>query len=148
MFQEDATSSISHLGSWLGFVIDLPYFDLVVGVTPQADPTKGVAYNYNEGNNLTKAIQSIKETTILIISQQFSFPKPVMNNILNDLNIKHITAYLSVVRLIPEANNETQIELLDTPKEMLEPKEGIVARPSNEMLNMLYQRFIENEETV
>lgn len=141
MLSNEAIHSTEYFSEWIGKVIDLPFHDLVIGVAPYTDTDKGITYNVDQGELLTKSIKSISKPTLIMISQHFNNPNKSKKYVLSTTDIGCIQTYISLMLIFPNKQLGDQFLFAEVPDPMLDPKSGIISRSPSDTIDLLFNRY-------
>lgn len=147
--------NIEYLGKWLAELLDLQS-NLILGLFPSTEPSKGLAYENSEGDKFKSKMQYIIQSDIvwylhLNVYHQSEFDSDnlvtqTLEKIANDLNINIIKHETSLLRLLPNLDSHNSIEFLDPPLPF-ETEKGTIQKASFFMLADLYDTYLESKET-
>lgn len=147
--------NIEYLGKWLAELLDLQS-NLILGLFPSTEPSKGLAYENSEGDKFKSKIHHIIQSDMVWYLNLNVFYQSQLNSnnlatqtlekMAHDLNISIKKHETSLLRLLPNLAHHNSIEFLDPPLPFKAEK-GTMQKASFFMLADLYDTYLESKET-
>ncbi|QIR16563.1 hypothetical protein [Shewanella aestuarii] len=128
---------------FIGPVLGLPYYDFVIGLYDVKKET-GVAYNSDDCELLSIALDNLHSPCVMTLSHQPAPPTSDTRRLLNEINVDYYRAAIGLIYIDPNA--DVQLQYLPTPDSMLSKKEKVVSEDPFVLLDMLKDREIDLED--
>jgi len=142
--------SITYLGEWLAELLD-DNDNLVLGLFPESAPSKGIAYEVEEGDKFKKQMTKIanqKDVWYLNLNQFYvkdpdNLASQAAKKFAKHLGVGVVKSQLSLLRLLPSKPDKDSIEFLSPPLP-LPAEKGHVQAESFDMLSSFYDMYLES----